>query len=33
MMALDEGHGFGKKVNRDYFNNAMSLFWENYLLK
>lgn len=33
MMALDEGHGFGKKTNRDYFNNAMSLFWEEYLLK
>ncbi len=33
MMALDEGHGFQKKVNRDYFNNAMTLFWEEYLLK
>jgi dipeptidyl aminopeptidase/acylaminoacyl peptidase len=32
-MALDEGHGFAKKVNRDYFNNAMTLFWEEYLLK
>ncbi len=33
MMALDEGHGFQKKVNRDYFNNAMTLFWEEYLLR
>lgn len=33
MMAMDEGHGFQKKVNRDYFNNAMTLFWEEYLLK
>ncbi|MFA5835027.1 MAG: prolyl oligopeptidase family serine peptidase [Bacteroidota bacterium] len=33
MMALDEGHGFQKKLNRDYFNNAMTLFWEEYLLK
>lgn len=33
MMALDEGHGFQKKINRDYFNNAMTLFWEEYLLK
>ncbi len=33
MMALDEGHGFQKRVNRDYFNNAMTLFWEEYLLK
>lgn len=33
MMALDEGHGFQKKVNRDYFTNAMTLFWEEYLLK
>lgn len=33
LMALDEGHGFQKKGNRDYFNNAMTLFWEEYLLK
>lgn len=32
-LALDEGHGFQKKVNRDHFNNAMTLFWEEYLLK
>ena len=33
MVAMDEGHGFRKKFNRDYFTNAMSLFWETYLLK
>jgi dipeptidyl aminopeptidase/acylaminoacyl peptidase len=33
MMALDEGHGFQKKGNRDQFNNAMTMFWEEYLLK
>ena len=33
MVAMDEGHGFRKKFNRDYFTNAMSLFWETHLLK
>ena len=33
MVAMDEGHGFRKKFNRDYFTNAMSLSWETYLLK
>ena len=33
MVAMDEGHGFRKKFNRDYFTNAMSLFWETYLIK
>jgi dipeptidyl aminopeptidase/acylaminoacyl peptidase len=33
MVALDEGHGFRKKFNRDYYLNAVSLFWERYLLK
>lgn len=33
MVAMDEGHGFRKKVNRDYYYNAVSLFWEEYLLK
>ncbi len=33
LMALDEGHGFAKKTNRDYFTNAMTLFWEEFLLK
>ncbi|MCI0531756.1 MAG: alpha/beta fold hydrolase, partial [candidate division Zixibacteria bacterium] len=32
MLAKDEGHGFQKKINRDYFYNAVSLFWEKYLL-
>ncbi len=32
MAALDEGHGFRKKFNRDYYLNAVSLFWEKYLL-
>jgi len=33
MLAKDEGHGFQKKTNRDYFTNAMTLFFEKYLLK
>ena len=33
MVAMDEGHGFRKKFNRDYFTNAMSLFWETHLIK
>jgi dipeptidyl aminopeptidase/acylaminoacyl peptidase len=33
MIAKDEGHGFQKKVNRDYFNNAMTMFFEEFLLK
>ncbi len=33
MLAKDEGHGFAKKKNRDYYEYAMSLFWEKYLLK
>lgn len=32
LMAKDEGHGFRKKVNRDYYTNAMVLFLETYLL-
>ncbi|NOZ04584.1 MAG: alpha/beta fold hydrolase [FCB group bacterium] len=32
MVAMDEGHGFRKKFNRDYYLNAVSLFWEKYLL-
>lgn len=32
LLAKDEGHGFQKKVNRDYFTNAVSLFLEQYLL-
>jgi dipeptidyl aminopeptidase/acylaminoacyl peptidase len=32
-MALDEGHGFQKKTNRDHYQNATILFLEEYLLK
>jgi len=32
LLAKDEGHGFRKKSNRDYYANASSLFFE-YLLK
>lgn len=33
MVAMDEGHGFRKKFNRDYYTNAVSMFWEKFLLK
>ena len=33
MVAMDEGHGFRKKFNRDYYNNAVSLFLEKHLLQ
>ncbi len=33
VLAKDEGHGFQKKVNRDYFNNVVSLFLERFLLE
>lgn len=33
LLAKDEGHGFRKKKNRDYYANAVSLFWETHLLK
>ncbi len=33
MVAMDEGHGFKKKFNRDYYYNAVSLFLEEFLLK
>ena len=33
MFARDEGHGFGKKNNRDYFTWATILFFEKFLLK
>lgn len=32
LVAKDEGHGFRKKANSDYYLNAMSLFWEEFLL-
>jgi len=27
IVAMDEGHGFRKIFNRDYYTNAVSLFW------
>lgn len=32
LLARDEGHGFRKKVNRDYFIQAMALFLQEFLL-
>lgn len=32
MLAKDEGHGFRKKPNRDYYNKAVILFLQRYLL-
>ncbi|MFQ5707101.1 MAG: S9 family peptidase [bacterium] len=32
LLAKDEGHGFRKKSNRDYYNNVVALFLEKYLL-
>ncbi len=32
LLAKNEGHGFRKKANRDYYLNAMILFWEMFLL-
>jgi dipeptidyl aminopeptidase/acylaminoacyl peptidase len=32
LLAMDEGHGFRKKSNRDYFDAAVSLFLERYAL-
>jgi dipeptidyl aminopeptidase/acylaminoacyl peptidase len=31
IMAKDEGHGFKKKVNRDYIYNAINLFFQKHL--
>ncbi|MEO0162605.1 MAG: prolyl oligopeptidase family serine peptidase, partial [candidate division WOR-3 bacterium] len=33
LLAEDEGHGFSKKPNRDYYQQAVVLFLEKYLLK
>jgi dipeptidyl aminopeptidase/acylaminoacyl peptidase len=33
LLARDEGHGFRKKKNRDFYRHAMVLFLEEYLLK
>jgi dipeptidyl aminopeptidase/acylaminoacyl peptidase len=32
LLAKDEGHGFRKKSNRDYYTNAVALFMERFLL-
>jgi len=32
MLAKDDGHGFRKKSNRDYYSNAVVLFLETFLL-
>jgi dipeptidyl aminopeptidase/acylaminoacyl peptidase len=32
LMYTDEGHGFRKKSNNDYFNAATILFWQQNLL-
>ena len=32
LMFADEGHGFAKKANRDYFDAATMLFWQQHLL-
>jgi hypothetical protein len=31
-MFKDEGHGFAKKPNSDYFGAAQILFWQKHLL-
>jgi len=33
LLAKDEGHGFRKKTNRDYYSYALVLFLERYLLQ
>lgn len=33
LLAKDEGHGFAKKTNRDYYNAAVVLFFREFLLK
>jgi dipeptidyl aminopeptidase/acylaminoacyl peptidase len=32
LMAKDEGHGFQKKSNRDFFYRSLAMFWEQHLL-
>ena len=32
ILAKDEGHGFRKKPNRDYYNQVMSLFLQTHLI-
>ena len=31
LMARDEGHGFRKKINRDYYLNSTAMFFEQCL--
>ena len=33
LLAMDEGHGFAKKVNRDYYQNAVILFLQQHVLR
>jgi len=33
LMYKDEGHGFAKKANSDYFGAASMMFWQKYLLE
>ena len=33
LLAMDEGHGFRKKSNRDYMMQSMMIFLEKYLLE
>jgi dipeptidyl aminopeptidase/acylaminoacyl peptidase len=33
LLFKDEGHGFGKKTNADYFGAASMLFWQKHLLE
>ena len=32
LLYADEGHGFRKKANNDYYNAATMLFWQQHLL-
>jgi dipeptidyl aminopeptidase/acylaminoacyl peptidase len=33
LLAKDEGHGFRKKSNRDFYNQAVILFLQTYLMQ
>ena len=33
LLANDEGHGFRKKVNQEFYLSALSVFFEEHLLK
>lgn len=32
LLAKDEGHGFRKKTNRDFYYNTVAMFLETYLV-